>query len=203
MGFILEDKKELEQGFKFYYKNLGVVEYFREMFGHFGKYYTTGMWLVPRKLAEKTHGWDNKVLINNDGEYFSRIILQSKGIIFCPGSVFYYRRDVPMSVSKSFVSKNIYQSWLYSYSCYVKQFKQTLDPKTANELGRKALSVYYCNTFPNYPDLLQDCKQQIKQLGYQVPAAYGGKTFRLLSRVVGVDNALKLKVIKQKTVGSN
>ncbi|WPP52903.1 glycosyltransferase family 2 protein [Catalinimonas niigatensis] len=198
MGFIINDQKQLEQGFDFYYKNLRIEEYFRKMFYHFGKYYTTGMWLLPRKLVEKTHGWDEKVRINNDGEYFSRIILHSKGIVFCPEAIFYYRRDVPMSVSKRFNSKDIYESWLYSYSCYVKCFQRTLNKKTANELGRKALSVYYCNSYPNYPDLLQECKDQIRLLGYHSPSAHGGKTFKLISAIVGVDNALKIKTLKDK-----
>ncbi|MEJ8800540.1 glycosyltransferase family 2 protein [Pontibacter sp. H249] len=199
MGHILGNQKQLEEGFTFYYKNLEVAEYFHQMFDHFGKYYTTGMWLLPMKLIQETHGWDEKVLINNDGEYFSRVILHSEGIVFCPGSVFYYRRDVPMSVSKRFVSKQVFESWLYSYSCYVKGFKTQLDNDSARELGRKALSVYYCNSYPNYPDLLQNCKQQIRQLGYKSPAAYGGASFRWLSQLIGVDNALRIRTFKDKS----
>ncbi len=198
MGYIINDQKELEEDFDFYYQNLEVEEYFRKMFNNFGKYYTTGMWLVPRKLVEKTHGWNEKVKINNDGEYFSRVILESKGIIYCKESVFYYRRDVPMSVSKRFNSKEIYESWLYSYSCYVKSFQLNLNRKSAQELGRKALSVYYCNSYPNYPDLLQECKHQIQKLGYSTPEAYGGKIFKTLSLILGVENALKLRTLKDK-----
>ncbi|WP_299823017.1 glycosyltransferase family A protein [uncultured Pontibacter sp.] len=199
MGFIVDDKKGLEQEFDFYYRNLEVEEYFREMFSHFGKYYTTGMWLLPRKLVERTHGWDEKVLINNDGEYFSRVILHSEGIKFCSGAVFYYRRDVPMSVSKRFTSKGVYESWLYSYKCYVKTFQSTLKQDAANKLSRQALSVYYCNSYPNYPDLLQDCKKQIRQLGYSSPTAYGSKAFKIVSALVGVDNALKIRMLKDKS----
>lgn len=198
MGFIINDQKNLEPDFDFYYKKLQVEEYFRVMFNHFGKYYTTGMWLIPRSLIEKTHGWDEKVLINNDGEYFSRIILLSNGIVFCPGAVFYYRRDVPMSISKGFNSKKIYESWLYSYSCYAKYFQFFLGQNSANELGREALSVYYCNSYPNYPDLLHRCKQQIRELGYHSPAAHGGKTFKIISNLIGVDNALKLRTLKDR-----
>lgn len=198
MGFIIKGQKKFEKGFNFYYKNLGVQEYFRAMFGNYGKYYTTGMWLIPRKLVEKTHGWDEKVLINNDGEYFSRIILHSKGIIYCPGAIFYYRRDVPMSVSKRFNSRKIYVSWLYSYTCYVKYFQLNFDKKSAEELGREALSVYYCNSYPNYPDLLQECKQQIRLLGYNSPVAYGGKIFKLTSALIGTENALKIRVLRNQ-----
>ncbi|WP_010232529.1 glycosyltransferase family 2 protein [Gillisia marina] len=196
MGYIINDQKNLEPDFDFYYKNLEVEEYFREMFNHFGKYYTTGMWLVPRALVEKTHGWDEKVLINNDGEYFSRIILFSKGVLFCPGSKFYYRRDVPMSVSKRFNSKHIYESWLYSYSCYTKYFQERLNKESADELGRIALSIYYCNSYPNHPDLLSKCKQQIRQLGYYTPVAHGGRIFKFISAIIGVENALEIRSLK-------
>ena len=198
MGIIIKNEKRLEDGFNFYYKNLEVEAYFRLMFLNFGKYFTTGIWLVPRKLIEQTHGWDEKALLNDDGEYFARIILQSKGVIFCPDSIFYYRRDVPMSLSKKFNSKNVYDCWLYSYSSYVKHFFLAFDKKTAAELGRKALSVYYCNSYPHYPDLLLECRRQIRQLGYRSPVAHGGNTFKLISLFLGVDNALKIRSFKDK-----
>jgi glycosyltransferase involved in cell wall biosynthesis len=196
MGIITGGQKRLEKDFDFYYKNLEVKEYFREMFNHFGKYYTTGMWLVPKKLMDATHGWDQKVLINNDGEYFSRLILISKGIIYCPGAIFYYRKDVPESLSKKFNSKEIYESWLYSYTCYVEGFKANLDIGSARELGRRALSVYYCNSYPYHPDLRASCREQIKLLGYSSAAPHGGKTFKFLSRFIGTDNALRIRTLK-------
>jgi glycosyltransferase involved in cell wall biosynthesis len=196
MGKIIGYQKTLEQDFNFYYKDLTVLEYFQQMFANFGKYYTTGIWLVPRKLIDKTHGWDEKILLNNDGEYFCRVILKSKGIVFCPGATFYYRRDVPMSVSKSFNSKKVYESWLYSYTCYTQNFQLTFDQRTANKLSRKALSVFYCNSYPNHPDLLKDCKDQIKSLGFNSPTAHGSKAFKILSAIIGVDNGLKIRSIK-------
>lgn len=196
MGAIIKEQKYLEPGFEFYYRNQTPQEYFQSMFQNFGKYYTTGIWLVPRKLVEGTHGWDVKVKINNDGEYFTRIILNSKGIIFCPESVFYYRRDVPKSVSKRFDSREIFESWLYSYSCYVENFNQTFRKGVAAELGRRALSVFYCNSYPNYPELSRECRKQIRALGWKNPVAHGGKTFRILAEVIGVDLALKLRALK-------
>lgn len=196
MGKIVKDAKALEPDFDFYYVNLTVENYFREMFGNFGKYFTTGIWLLPRKLVEQTHGWDEKILLNNDGEYFSRVILQSKGIIYCREAIFYYRRDVANSVSKQRNSKRTYESWLYSYSCYVNGFRQTFDEKTANELGRKALSVYYCNSYPKYPDLLHECKEQIRQLGYRSASAHGSKFLKFLSLFLGTDYALRVRSFK-------
>ncbi|MBT0812297.1 glycosyltransferase family 2 protein [Litoribacter ruber] len=198
MGNIIGHQKTLEQDFNFYYKNLSVLEYFQEMFRNFGKYYTTGVWLVPRKLVDKTHRWDEKVLLNNDGEYFCRVILASKGVVFCPGATFYYRRDVPMSVSKQLKSKRINESWLYSYTCYTRHFQLTFDKKTANNLSRKALSVFYCNSYPNHPDLLNECKKQIKELGFNSPSAHGSKVFKIISAIIGVDNALKFRTYKDR-----
>lgn len=198
MGYIIGDEKELEKGFEFYYTNLEPHEYFKRMFANFGKYYTTGMWLVPAKIVKRTSGWNEKVLINNDGEYFSRLILNSEGIIFCEGAKFFYRRDVPQSVSKGLNSRRIYESWLYSYKCYVDSFNQFCDKRTAQKLGRRALSVYYCNSYPNHPDLLDQCLDEIKNLGYSSPAAHGGSLFKITSRVLGTENALKIRHLKDQ-----
>lgn len=198
MGNIVGNDKNLEKNFEFYYRNLIPEKFFNEMFSHFGKYYTTGMWLVPKNLIEQTTGWDENVLLNNDGEYFSRLIMLSKMVIFCPGAVFYYRRDVVMSVSKCLNEKRIYESWLYSYKCYVKNFKLFFERKTAHELGRKALSVYFCNSYPNHPDLLKECKKEISKLGFKSPTAYGGKIFRIVSALIGTERALLVKTLKNR-----
>lgn len=197
MGNILAGVKDLEEGFEIYYKNLRVEDYFRTMFSNFGKYYTTGIWLTPRKLVEKTKGWDKDVLLNNDGEYFTRIILNSNGVIFCSDSIFYYRRDVPFSVSKGLKSRRIYESWLYSYKCYVENFHLYLEAKSARELSRQALSVYYCNSYPKYPELLRECKDLFEELGYRTPVAHGGDLFRFTAALLGVEKALKVREMKK------
>ena len=200
MGTVTESQMGKDEGYELYEKDFTPREYFDTLLQQFGKYITTGAWLTPRKLIDKTHGWDRGIGLNDDGEYFMRIILQSKGVIFCKGSLFYYRRDVPNSFSKQFSSKDVYEKWLCSYSSYVSHFKETFEDAIAKKLGWMALSVYYTESYPHYPDLLANCKQQMKVLGYTTPYPHGGALFVKVARLVGVQNALRLWMIKGKLI---
>jgi glycosyltransferase involved in cell wall biosynthesis len=198
MGSVSDNLKTIDKGYSLYERNFTPQQYFETVLNQFGKYITTGAWLVPIKLINSTSGWDSKAGLNDDGEYFMRVILNSARIIFCKESIFYFRRDVPNSLSKQFDSKEVYEKWLYSYCSYAENFMRKFEDKLARELSWKALSVYYCNSYPLYPDLLEKCKEKIKELGYNQPNAHGGKLLLRASTIFGVMNVLKLWHFKSK-----
>jgi glycosyltransferase involved in cell wall biosynthesis len=200
MGSISGMDRTLDKGYEIYHKDFTPQEYFDTLLNQFGKHITTGAWLIPEKIVKSTHGWDAKSGLNDDGEYFMRLILQAKGIIYCKDSIFYFRRDVPNSLSKQFGSKEVYVKWLYSYTSYMKNFLKSLPPEKAKELGWKALSVFYCNTYPKYPDLLNECLIHMKSLGYNKPHPYGGDLFVLISKFIGVNMAIRVLDFKNNTL---
>ena len=54
----------------------------------------TATWLTSRALAEAAGPWDTRMLSDDDGEYYCRVLLASRGVRFVPeGGVFY--RSVP------------------------------------------------------------------------------------------------------------
>jgi hypothetical protein len=126
-----------------------------------------------------------------------RIILNSKGVKFCESSVFYYRRNTVGSISKG-RSREISESWLYSYKSYADQFLKYLPTAKAKELGWKALSVYFCSSYPNYPELLNKCRTYMKALGYSQPNAHGGPMIKRLAKWVGTITALKILMFKNR-----
>ena len=43
----------------------------------------TSIWLTHRSLIEKAGKWDENLLLNQDGEFFSRVLLNAKTVKFC------------------------------------------------------------------------------------------------------------------------
>jgi len=196
VGSVSGNVSTIDPGYELYNKDFTPQQYFETVLNQFGKYITTGAWLIPVEIIKTTYGWDGRSGINDDGEYLMRLILPSKGIIFCQDSIFYFRRDVEGSLSKQFDSKEVYVKWLYSYKSYVKFFLQYFSPEKARALGRNALSVYYCASHPYYPELLKECREEINKLGYKTPVAYGGSIFKAVAAVLGVDITLQLLAVK-------
>jgi hypothetical protein len=54
-------------------------------------YMQTATWLVSRELTEAAGPWDTRLLSDDDGEYFCRILLASEGVRFVPEAKVYYR----------------------------------------------------------------------------------------------------------------
>jgi glycosyltransferase involved in cell wall biosynthesis len=51
----------------------------------------TGTWLVSHELTEAAGPWDTRLLGDDDGEYFCRVLLASDGVRFVPQAKVYYR----------------------------------------------------------------------------------------------------------------
>ena len=54
-------------------------------------YMQTATWLVGREVTQAAGPWDTRLLGDDDGEYFSRVLLVSDGTRFVPESKVYYR----------------------------------------------------------------------------------------------------------------
>ena len=58
-------------------------------------------WLVPRSLAEKAGPWDERITLNDDGEYFARVLKHADAIRCAPSATSYYRISPGVSLSRS------------------------------------------------------------------------------------------------------
>lgn len=49
------------------------------------------VWLTPRRVIDAAGPWNEALSLDDDGEYFCRVLLQSSAIRFVPGAISYYR----------------------------------------------------------------------------------------------------------------
>ena len=70
------------------------------------------VYLIPNNLIKKVGGWDETLTLNDDGEFFARVINQTSTLRFTDKSLAYYR-STPNSVSKTINPKAAY-SWVRS-----------------------------------------------------------------------------------------
>lgn len=155
----------------------------------------TACWLTHRNLINETGLWNEKLLKNQDGEYFSRIILNTSNILFVENSKVYYRKPNKTSVSQR-LDRNSTKSLLDSYMIY----EQEILKKENSIRVRKALARNYFNfiyqTHPFEPQLLSKAYSKIEKLNCNFKGSnVGGQRFKKLAGMIGFRNALKLKSI--------
>jgi glycosyltransferase involved in cell wall biosynthesis len=152
----------------------------------------TACWLTPRSIIEKTTGWDMRLTQNQDGEFFCRVLLQSGNIAFTNTSKVYYRVPGDLNISSQ-KSKMAISSLLESYHSYELNILKVDDyPNIRVALGTNYLNfIYQYND--SFPDLAEKAKRYFRNLGFTKMWPVGGIRFKLVSKIVGVENALKIR----------
>lgn len=143
-------------------------------------------WLCPLEIIDKAGIWNEELTVDDDGEFFCRIVLVSNGIKYAPKAASYYRKFKNVntwSAQKTYEScKKILQAT---------QLKANhLLAKTNDPLARLALSrLFWDNAFnfyPAYKNLSKQAEQKAKALapGFNYVGYNGGTALRL-SKIFG------------------
>jgi len=154
-------------------------------------------WLVPRAVADRAGPWDESLTLNDDGEYFCRVLLASAGLAFTPGARSYYRSGLPGSLSQRRDERSR-RSQFHSIELIERHILAAEDaPRT-----RLACANYYQrflhDFFPVPRDLMRTAAARV--------AARGGSELRrpamgprtaALARFIGWKNAWRLKNLFQ------
>lgn len=155
-----------------------------------GEMFQTSCFLVNRKLIEISGGWEESLKKNQDGEFFARILMQAKSVKFSTSAKVFYRSGEYDSVSKD-GSKSKVESLLKSFFLYEKILEFEDSYRTRHALATNfALFRYLYNG--RYPDLSDQAKQEIHQLGIKHPIV-GTHRVRQISKCIGFENFLKLR----------
>ncbi|RYY07627.1 MAG: glycosyltransferase family 2 protein [Sphingobacteriaceae bacterium] len=154
-------------------------------------------WLVSKKLINLVGPWDEQISLNDDGEYFYRVIAASAGVVIDRKAATYYRSFNNSSLS-SRNGRKAMLSWIQSIQSYKKILCQVAGDKGNNSVDEFFyLLSYWC--LNEFPDLVQVCKSEM----YQPEKTFvlEDKLVYRLSKFVGLSKAkyfrTSLSTIKQ------
>lgn len=147
-------------------------------------------WLLPRQIIEKAGLWDESLLINQDGEFFTRVLMLAQAIKFAPDAGVYYRSGNPQSITQSKPhSREKAESLLKSYQSYKQVLSVHDTPAIRKALGNNYLNYMY-QFYSSYPDLSNKAELAFKELGLRRMWPVGGRLFKKLVKIMGFKNAL-------------
>jgi glycosyltransferase involved in cell wall biosynthesis len=125
----------------------------------------TATWLTSRELAEAAGPWDTRLHVDDDGEYFCRVLLASEGIRFVPKARVYHRSSPASRVSHIGASDKKKDAMFLSMKLHV-QYLQSLEQ---SERVRKACLAYmqhhYINFYPERAALMAELQALAANLG--------------------------------------
>lgn len=162
------------------------------------------VWLIQRNLIENSGGWDTRLIKNQDGEFFARVVALSKEIFFVNSTQAYYRLDSANSVSKNF-SYNAQKSVLLSIDSGAKVLMNHSNDKDKKYALARQYSALYFLTGVEHSDIKKSILMRIQDLGYKKPISIDDNLFaKLLFNFIGVDTYMFLRnKIKQYIKNKN
>jgi glycosyltransferase involved in cell wall biosynthesis len=128
-------------------------------------YMQTATWLVSRELAEAAGPWDTRLLVDDDGEYFCRVLLASDRVQFVPDSKVYYRTSGPASLSYIGHSDRKKEALLCSMELHIQYIRSLEDSPRVRAACVTYLQNWVYFFYPDRPDLVKQIDDIAKSLG--------------------------------------
>jgi glycosyltransferase involved in cell wall biosynthesis len=128
-----------------------------------------GAWLTSRRLADRAGPWNEARSPDDDGEYFTRVVLASAGVRHCPGAVSFYRSRLPGSLSR----RNSDRAWALAFLSLELSADRLLSVEDSPRTRHACATVFQRFIYEAYPR----AADQRRRAGARV-AACGGSDFQ-------------------------
>ena len=187
----------------FIYSSDDPVEFLLNLWGVNGEsnFIQTNSWLVPRAVIDKSGGWRNYRCPDDDGEFFTRVLLASEGVVYVPGVYNYYRRSQHENKLSSNSKRKYLQNSLMTIDLkhlYIQRFAS--GEKVRMAFARQYLD-YAVYIYGQQNILSAIAYKRYKNMHHKLRfPELGGKAIESFARIFGWRSAI---IIKQYLSGKN
>ncbi|HEY3756455.1 MAG TPA: glycosyltransferase family A protein [Opitutaceae bacterium] len=149
-------------------------------------------WLISRTLADRAGPWDERLTLDDDGEYFCRVVLSSAGVRHHPAAASYYRSRISSSLSRR-RSAAALASGLRAVELTADRLIAREDSPRTRHAAAAALTRCYQESYPDGGDSGRRALARARALGGARVEPLGGPRFQQLRRIVGWRLARRLQ----------
>src|SRR5437762_2184529 len=125
----------------------------------------TATWLVSRSLTQEAGPWDLRLSLDDDGEYFCRVLLKSRGVRFVDRGRVYYRASASDSLSKVNRSDKKLESQFRSMKLHVQYLRSLEESDRVHAACIRYLQTWLVYFVPERPDLAAELQAMAEQMG--------------------------------------
>lgn len=125
----------------------------------------TATWLASRELANDAGTWDTRLLSDDDGEYFCRVLLASEGTRFVPESRVFYRITASNRLSHIGWSDRKKDAMLLAMKLHIQYIRSLEDSERVRKACLSYMQTWYHHFYPERLDLVAEMQDLAAQLG--------------------------------------
>ncbi len=162
--------------------------------------YQCGLFLIPRTLLAEVGGWDLRLSLINDFEFFVRLVTASSGLRFTPRAQLRYRSAMPGSLSAR-TSRAACESARLSVTLGVARLLSFENSPRSRQSAADILQELVFTFHVAYPELMKPVEAEIARLGGSTHLPRGSLVFRAVCRLFGWRVALRLRQARATPAG--
>ena len=116
----------------------------------------TATWLTSRELTEAAGPWDTRLLSDDDGEYFCRVLLASERTRFVPDAKVFYRITESSRLSHIGVSDRKKDAMVVSMKLHIDYLLSLEDSERTRQACLTYMQNWYHNFYPERQDIVTE-----------------------------------------------
>jgi glycosyltransferase involved in cell wall biosynthesis len=124
----------------------------------------TATWLTSRELTEAAGPWDTRLHVDDDGEYFCRVLLASQGTRFVPAAKVFYRMTSSSRLSHIGTSDKKKDAMLLSMKMHIQYLRSLEESERVRKACLAYMQTWYDNFYPERPDIVAEMQGLATQL---------------------------------------
>jgi O-antigen/teichoic acid export membrane protein/glycosyltransferase involved in cell wall biosynthesis len=145
----------------------------------------TSTWLVSRRLTEAAGPWSTKLSVDDDGEYFCRVLLASDGIRFVPDAKVYYRYSGVGGLNYIGGSNRKMDSFWRSMQLHIAYLRSLDDSEEARAACITYLQTNLIYFYAARRDIAEQMERKAKELGKGLNPPRLSRKFAWLKTFIG------------------
>jgi glycosyltransferase involved in cell wall biosynthesis len=157
------------------------------------------MWLIPRQILSNSGLWNESLNLNNDFEFFVRVLLASSKILKSENSILYYRSGNSSTLSQ-ILNRKAYESGVKSNILGTSYLVIQNDSHRVRMACVNNLKIWMFNTYVEYPDLSKLIENTIDKWSPNSVVYRGSKFAVGMSYVLGWKVVVLLSHWKRKLI---
>jgi glycosyltransferase involved in cell wall biosynthesis len=142
------------------------------------------LWLIPRPIIEARGVWNERLSLINDFEYFARLLLGSRDILYAPGARMHYRSGIGSSLSQQRSRKAVESAFL-SLMAGTQHLLDVEDSARTRMVCANLFQDFDYTYYPAHPDLRARAQRRVAALDGADLAPDGPPAFQKLRRLTG------------------
>ncbi len=155
----------------------------------------TSTWLVSRELTRAAGSWDTRLSLDDDGEYFCRVLLASSGVCFVENANVFYRASGSASLSNVDRSDKKMESQFLSMQLHVKYLRSLEESERVRTACVRYLQTWFIYFVQERPDLVTQLEKMAADLGGQLELPKLSNKYACLERFFGYGFAKRSRAL--------